>query len=75
MKQNYRIRIFTTEGVIERKFYKRYIAISTIKEFKKRFNGFMIGILSKKINGEWIPIYSINNNCLKSGRGRIIYYI
>lgn len=62
MKQNYRIRIFTTSGVIERLFYRRDIAISTIKEFKERFNDFMIGILSERINGEWIPVYSINNN-------------
>ena len=62
MEQTYRIRIFTTNGVIERTFYKREIAISTIKEFKERFNDFMIGILSKKVNGKWIPVYSIKNN-------------
>ena len=59
MEQNYRIRIFTTNGVIERKFYKEKIAISAIEEFKKRFNDFMIGILSKKVNGEWAPVRSI----------------
>lgn len=75
MKRNYRIRIFTTEGVIERKFYKGNIAISTIKEFKEKYNNFMIGILSKKVNGEWIPVYSINNNCQKNGKNRIIHYI
>lgn len=62
MKQNYRIRIFTKNGVIERKFYKREIAISAIEEFKKRFDDFMIGILSKKVNGEWNPVYKIDNN-------------
>lgn len=61
MEQTYRITIFTTDGVIERDFYKREIAISTIEEFKKRFNDFMIGILSKKVNGKWNPVYSINN--------------
>lgn len=61
MEKNYRITIFATNGVIERNFYKREIAISTIKDFKKRFNNFMIGILSEKINGEWNPVYSINN--------------
>ena len=60
MKQNYRITIFTPNNVIERDFYKREIAISTIKEFKERFNDFMIGILSEKVNGEWNPVYSIN---------------
>ena len=62
MEQTYRIRIFTTNGVIEREFYNRERAISAIKEFKKRFNDFMIGILSKKVNGEWSPVYSIKNN-------------
>lgn len=61
MEQTYRITIFTTGGVIERDFYKREIAISTIEEFKERFNDFMIGILSKKVNGKWNPVYSINN--------------
>lgn len=62
MKQNYRIRIFTAKGVLERDFYKRETAISTIEEFKKRFKDFMIGILSEKVNGEWIPVYHISNN-------------
>lgn len=62
MEQTYRIRIFTTNGVIERNFCSRRIAISTIEEFKKRFKNFMIGILSKKVDGEWIPVRSINNN-------------
>lgn len=61
MEQTYRITIFSTSHVIERDFYKREIAISTIKEFKERFNDFMIGILSKKVNGEWKPVYSISN--------------
>lgn len=61
MEQTYRITIFSTNGVIERDFYKREIAISTIEDFKKRFNNFLIGILSKKVNGEWYPVYSINN--------------
>lgn len=61
MEQTYRITIFTTSHVIERDFYKREIAISTIEEFKERFNDFMIGILSMKVNGEWYPVYSINN--------------
>ena len=59
MEQTYRITIFTTEGVIERDFYKRDIAISTIEEFKKRFDDFMIGILSKKANGKWNAVHSI----------------
>lgn len=62
MKQIYRITIFTTSHVIERDFYNREIAISTIEEFKKRFNDFMIGILSMKVNGEWNPVHSISNN-------------
>lgn len=62
MEQTYRITIFTTNNVMERDFYKREIAISTIKEFKEKFNDFMIGILSKKVNGEWVPVYSINNS-------------
>lgn len=61
MEQIYRITIFTTNSVIERDFYKREKAISTIEYFKKRFNNFMIGILSIKVNGEWKPVYSINN--------------
>lgn len=59
MEQTYRITIFTTTNVIERNFYSRRIAISTIEEFKKRFKDFMIGILSEKVNGEWNPVYSI----------------
>lgn len=59
MEQSYRITIFTTEDVIERDFYKREIAISTIEEFKKRFDDFMIGILSRKVNGKWNAVYSV----------------
>lgn len=62
MEQTYRITIFTTNRVIEKDFDKREIAISTIKEIKERIKDFMIGILSEKVNGEWIPVYSINNN-------------
>ena len=56
MKQKYRIRIVTTEGVIKRKFYKKEIALSTIIKFKNRFDDFLIGILSEKIKGKWNPI-------------------
>lgn len=59
MEQNYRITIFTTEGVIERNFYKKEIAISTIIEFKERFDDFKIGVLSEKIKGKWNTICSI----------------
>lgn len=59
MKQNYRIMIFTTDGVIERKFYRKDIAISTIKEYKERFDDFKIGFLSEKIEGEWNTIWSL----------------
>lgn len=59
MKQNYKIIIFTTEGVLERKFYRREIAISTIIEFKERFNDFRIGFLREKIKGEWNTVCSI----------------
>ena len=62
MEQTYRITIFTTSCVIERDYYKRATAISAIKEFKEKFNDFMIGILSKKVKGEWNPVYSISNN-------------
>ena len=53
MKQNYRITIFTTDGVIKRNFYRKEIAIRTIMEFKERFDDFKIGILSERIEGEW----------------------
>ena len=56
MKQNYRIIIFTTEGVIDRKFYRKEITIRTIIEFKERFDDFKIGLLQKKIEGEWNTI-------------------
>lgn len=56
MKQNYRIIIFTTEGVIDRMFYRKEIAIRTIIEFKERFNDFKIGLLQKKVEGEWNTI-------------------
>ena len=62
MELNYRITIFTTNRVIESDFYSRKIAISTIKEFKKRFKDFMIGILSEKVNGDWNPVCSIKSN-------------
>lgn len=60
MKQKYRIRIFTTEKVIERKYYKKEIALSAIIEFKNRFECFLIGILSEKIKGKWNPICRIS---------------
>lgn len=70
MEQNYRITIYTTEVIIEGSFYRKEIAISTVIDFKKRFDDFLIGILSKKIKGEWVPICSIVN-----GRSSIIYYL
>lgn len=57
MEQNYKIIIFTTEGVIERVFYKKETAIEAIAEFKRRFNDFMTGVVSEKIKGKW------NNIC------------
>lgn len=59
MKQNYKIIIFTTEGVIERKFYRREIAIRTITEFKERFDDFKIGFLLEKVEGDWNTLCSI----------------
>lgn len=59
MKQKYKIIIFTTEGVIERKFYRREIAIRTIIEFKERFDDFKIGFLLEKIEGDWNTVCSI----------------
>jgi hypothetical protein len=70
MEQNYRITIFTAEGVIEGNFYKKEIAISTIVEFKKRYDDFIIGIVSEKIYGKWNTICSISN-----GRNKIIHNI
>lgn len=65
MKKNCKITIFTTEEVIERKFYTTKVAISTILEYKKNFDDFKIGILSEKINGEWHCIYIMENNSNK----------
>jgi hypothetical protein len=59
MKQNYKIIIFTTEEVVERKFYRREIAIRTITEFKERFKDFKIGFLLEKIEGDWNTVCSI----------------
>lgn len=70
MKKNYRITIFTTEGVIEGKFYNKEIAINTIIESKRRFEEFKIGILSERIKGKWNPICSIINE-----RSTIIHYL
>lgn len=70
MKKNYRITIFTTEGVIEAKFYKKEIAISTVLEFKKRFEDFKTGILSERIKGKWNPVCSVINE-----RSTIIHYL
>ena len=70
MEQNYRITIFTAEGVIEGNFYKKEIAISTIVEFKKRYDDFIIGIVSEKIYGKWNTICSISN-----GRNKNIHNI
>ena len=56
MKRKYRIIIFTTEGVIDRKFYKKEIAIRTIIKFKEYFDDFKIGLLQKKIEGEWTTV-------------------
>lgn len=60
MEKTYRITIFTTEGVIEREFYNRKIAIEAIEEFKKLFDDFRMGVLSKKIEEKWYCVYSIN---------------
>lgn len=60
MEQTYRITIFTTESVIERYFYRRKIAIEAIVEFKKQFDDFIMGVLSKKIEKKWYCVYSIS---------------
>lgn len=61
MEQTYRITIITAEGVIEIDFHKRETAIATIEKIKERLDDFVIGILSKKANGKWNPVYSTNN--------------
>lgn len=65
MEQNYRITIFTTEGVIERDFDKREAAIESITEFKRHFNKLKIAILSEKVKGKWNTVCSIINNSKK----------
>ena len=59
MKQSYKIIIFTTEGVIERKFYRKDIATRTILEFRERFDDFKIGFLLEKVEGDWNTVCSI----------------
>lgn len=59
MEQNYRITIFTTEGVIEGDFNKKELAIKTIMKFKESLKDFVIGILSEKIKGKWTNTCSI----------------
>ena len=59
MKQSYKIIIFTTEGVLERKFYRKDIAISTIKKYKEYFDDFKIGFLLEKVEGDWNTLCSI----------------
>ena len=59
MEWNYKITVFTTEGVIKKYFYKKKIALGTIIDLKKRFDGFLIGVLSEKIDGKWNPKCSI----------------
>lgn len=70
MKLNYRITIFTTEKVIERDFSKKEIAISTIMDFRKNYDDFRVGTLSKRIKGKWNTIFSISD-----GRCKTIYYL
>lgn len=59
MEQIYRISIFTTEGVIEKDYYSRNKAIKTIEKVKESVEEFIIGTLSRKINGKWNIVYSI----------------
>ena len=59
MEQVYRITILTTGNVIEKDYYSREKAITTIEQVKESIEDFMIGILSRKINGKWHIVYSI----------------
>lgn len=59
MEQNYRITIFTTEGVIQRKFYDKKTAISEILAYRDKFEEFKVGVLCKKNEEKWNIILSV----------------
>lgn len=59
MKQTYKIIIFTTDEVIEKKFYRKEAAIRKIMKCKERFEDFKTGFLLEKIEGDWNTLCSI----------------
>lgn len=60
MEQNYKITIFTTEEMIERRYlHKKEIAIRTILAYRDSFEDFKIGVMSEKIRGKWYNILSV----------------
>ena len=64
-EMNYKVTIFTVNGVIIRKFYTERVATETIMEFKRLFEDFKLGTLSEKIGDKWHKKWTLSNNLKK----------
>ena len=57
--KNFKITVLSVSSKIEQSFFTQKQAMDTIVHLKEIDEGFLAGILEKKINGEWYVIWSL----------------
>lgn len=57
--KNFKITVLSVNDKIEQSFFTQNQAMDTIVQLKKIDEGFLAGILEKKINGGWYVIWSL----------------
>ena len=57
--KNFKITVLSVKDKIEQRFFTQNQAMDTIVQLKEIDEGFLAGILEKKINGEWCVVWSL----------------
>lgn len=57
--KNFKITVLSTNDKIEQSFFTQNQAKDTIVQLKEIEEGFLAGVLERKINGEWYVIWSL----------------
>ena len=57
--KNFKITVLSVNDKIEQCFFTQDQAMNTVVKLKEIDEGFLAGILEKKINGEWYVIWNL----------------
>lgn len=57
--KNFKITVLSVNDKIEQSFFTQDQAMKTIVQLKEIDEGFLAGILEKKINGKWYVVWSL----------------